>query len=59
MVSRKWRTLWCLALAELLAMSLWFSASAVTPNLRHEWSLTDGGVAALTMTVQAGFVVGR
>ena len=47
-----------LSLAELLALSLWFSASAVLPALRREWGLGDGGAAGLTIAVQAGFIVG-
>jgi MFS family permease len=57
-MSPKWRTLTALAVAELLAMSLWFSATAVAPALIREWDLTPGGAAWLTMSVQAGFVVG-
>lgn len=58
MISLKWRTLLLLALAELLAMATWFSASAVVPALTTAWNLTDGGRAWLTMSVQIGFVVG-
>ena len=47
-----------LSLAELLALSLWFSASAVLPALRSEWHLGDGGGAGLTVAVQLGFIVG-
>jgi MFS family permease len=54
----KWRTVLLLALAELLAMGLWFSASAVTPALTLDWDLTAGNTAWLTMSVQVGFVVG-
>ena len=54
----KWPTLLSLSLAELLAMSLWFSASAVTPVLMREWGLTGGQAAWLTMAVQLGFVAG-
>ena len=54
----KWKNLWLLSLAELLAMSLWFSASAVTPQLTEEWALSGGQQAWLTMSVQIGFVVG-
>jgi len=57
-VTRAWRQLALLSLAELLALSLWFSASAVLPALRREWSLGDGGAAGLTIAVQAGFIVG-
>ncbi len=55
---RKWSMLGLLALAELLAMSLWFSASAVVPQLTAEWSLSGGQQSWLTMSVQIGFVVG-
>ncbi|HEY2824962.1 MAG TPA: MFS transporter [Gemmatimonadales bacterium] len=54
----KFRTVTLLALAELLAMSLWFSASAVTPLLATEWHLDQGSTAWLTMAVQLGFVAG-
>jgi MFS family permease len=54
----KWRTLLLLSLAELLAMSVWFSASAVIPVLTETWGLSGGGQAWLTMSVQVGFVVG-
>ncbi|MGH7355644.1 MAG: MFS transporter [Candidatus Rokuibacteriota bacterium] len=54
----RWRQLAVLSLAELLALSLWFSASAVLPTLRREWALGDGGAAGLTIAVQAGFIVG-
>ena len=54
----KWRTIRLLALAELLSMAVWFSASAVVPALTHEWQLTDAGRAGLTMSVQVGFVIG-
>ncbi len=57
-MSKKWRTLWLLSLAELLGMAVWFSASAVVPALTEAWSLNDGGRAWLTMSVQIGFVVG-
>lgn len=54
----KWRTLLLLSLAELLAMAVWFSASAVVPALTEAWSLDESGQAWLTMSVQIGFVVG-
>ena len=57
-MTRAWRQLTLLSLAELLALSLWFSASAVLPALTREWGLTDGGAAGLTIAVQAGFIVG-
>jgi MFS family permease len=57
-LSAKWRTLLLLALAECLAMGLWFSATAVAPALVREWSLTAAQAAWLTMAVQLGFVAG-
>lgn len=52
------RALALLSLAELLALSLWFSASAVLPALSREWELGDAGRAGLTIAVQLGFIVG-
>ena len=57
-MSEKWRVVLLLALAEFLAMGLWFSASAVTPALTTAWGLTSGDAAWLTMAVQFGFVLG-
>lgn len=56
--SARWRALGLLSLAELLSMSLWFSAAAVVPKLRVEWNLSDSSVSWLTIAVQLGFVVG-
>jgi MFS family permease len=56
--SARWRALGLLSLAELLALSLWFSASAVLPALSREWALGDAGRAGLTIAVQLGFIVG-
>ena len=39
-------------------MSLWFSASAVAPLLKAEWSLSDASATWLTLSVQLGFVAG-
>jgi len=47
-----------LSLALILAMSTWFSASAVVPQLREEWTLSSGSAAWLTIAVQLGFVAG-
>ena len=52
------RTIYFLSLAELLGMSVWFSASAVVPALSEEWGLSSSGQAWLTMAVQLGFVLG-
>jgi MFS family permease len=52
------RALGGLALALVLSMSTWFSASAVVPELRSAWGLGAGGSAWLTIAVQLGFVAG-
>jgi MFS family permease len=56
--STRWRVLTLLAFSELLGMSLWFSASAVTPQLRSIWGLTTAQAGWLTTIVQLGFVCG-
>jgi len=58
MRSERTRALLLVALAELLGMSLWFTASAVAPRIAAEWHLTDATAAWLTLAVQIGFVVG-
>ena len=56
--SGRWRARVLLAVAMVLAMSTWFSASAVVPQLRVRWDLGDAAAAWLTIAVQVGFVVG-
>lgn len=55
---RRWRTLLLLACAELLGMSLWFAASAISGQLGARWSLSPSEVGWLTAIVQLGFVLG-
>ena len=52
------RALVAIATSQLLVLTLWFSASAVAPQLEEQWSLTSGETAGLTLAVQVGFVVG-
>ncbi len=56
--SAQLRALGFLAVAQLLGMTLWFSASAVAPTLTEDWGLSSTGTAWLTNSVQIGFVVG-
>ncbi|MCH8279986.1 MAG: MFS transporter [Chloroflexi bacterium] len=56
--SKQWFSLGFLALAELLGMTLWFSASAVIPSLTTDWQLSSANAAWLTNAVQIGFVAG-
>ena len=46
------------SLAQFLGMTLWFSATAVTPLLIEEFDIAPNRAAWLTMAVQAGFVAG-
>ncbi len=54
----RWRTLGLLSTAVLLGMSLWFAASAVSPQLATAWSLGPAETGWLTTIVQLGFVAG-
>jgi MFS family permease len=45
-------------LAQFLGMTLWFSATAVTPLLIDQFNIAPAHAAWLTMAVQGGFVVG-
>jgi MFS family permease len=54
----KWRNVSLLAFSTLLAMSVWFSASAVVPQLTAEWKLSGSLQSWLTLSVQLGFVIG-
>ncbi|MEM7581867.1 MAG: MFS transporter [Acidobacteriota bacterium] len=55
---RRWRILALLTCAELLGVSPWFTASAVSPQLRELWGLSVAEGALLVTMVQIGFVVG-
>jgi MFS family permease len=46
------------SLAQFLGMTLWFSATAVTPLLIDEFNISEARAPWLTMAVQAGFVAG-
>jgi MFS family permease len=52
------RVLILLALAELMAMSLWFTGTAVLPQLVRQWNAGLAVGSWLTTAVQLGFVAG-
>ncbi len=54
----KWPSLAALATAEVLALALWFSATAVVPALQREVGLSAAQASAFTSAVQIGFVAG-
>jgi len=55
---KKWTEVGLLAASVLLAKTVWFSASAVVPQLTAEQGLDGGQRSWLTMSVQVGFVAG-
>lgn len=52
------RVLFLLSLAELLAMSLWFTGTAVLPQVTKIWQSDISLSSWLTVAVQIGFAVG-
>ncbi|MCI4657446.1 MFS transporter [Cryobacterium zhongshanensis] len=57
-MTRQRRQRLLIALVQVLAMSAWFSASAVVPALSLDWNISAVDAVWLTASVQLGFVVG-
>ncbi|QDU28006.1 Major Facilitator Superfamily protein [Anatilimnocola aggregata] len=55
---QRWTQLAWLSVCNLLAMTLWFSVSAVAPALKTAWELSPLDQAWLTISVQIGFATG-
>ena len=58
MATTKFASITIIAICQVAAMALWFSASAAVPALVAEYHLSGFAQAALTSGVQAGFVIG-
>jgi MFS family permease len=58
MLKGKWSSLAALCGAQVLALSLWFSATAVVPSLRQSTGIDDFSASLFTSAVQGGFVAG-
>ncbi|MEM9471767.1 MAG: MFS transporter [Pseudomonadota bacterium] len=56
--SSKLRSMTCLVVAEVAAISLWFVSSATLPGMMAEVAMSPGQQAALSSAVQLGFVIG-
>jgi MFS family permease len=56
--SQRWRVLGLLSIAIVLSLTTWFSATAITPELKREWHLSPSVLSWLTIGVQIGFVCG-
>ena len=54
----KWPNVFLISICAMFVMSLWFSGSAVVPQLTLEWKLTAAQQSWITNTVQIGFVAG-
>ncbi|MDE2655154.1 MAG: MFS transporter [Gemmatimonadota bacterium] len=55
---KRWWILALLGVAELLGMSLWFTATAVSDDLAARWELSAAGAGWLATAVNLGFVAG-
>lgn len=58
MAQVRWRQLAFLAIAQLLAMSVWFAGSVALPAFRSGIPLSSSQIGWLTSAVQLGFVAG-
>jgi MFS family permease len=58
MLKGKWPSLAALCGAQVLALSLWFSATAIVPSLRQTAAIDAFSASLFTSAVQAGFVIG-
>lgn len=54
----RWQVLATLSIAIVLSLATWFSATAITPELKREWQLPPLVLSWLTIGVQMGFVCG-
>lgn len=54
----KWRAIGLIVIAQILALSVWFSGTAALPAILAQYTLSAPKQAALTSAVQAGFVLG-
>ncbi|MGR3626644.1 MAG: MFS transporter [Limimaricola sp.] len=54
----RWRALALICAGVVCAMTSWFSATAILPDLVRDWDLGPGAQAWLTNAVQLGFVAG-
>lgn len=58
MPSRRFLAIATIAVCQVAAMALWFSASAIVPALKASGAIDQGAASLFTSAVQAGFVAG-
>lgn len=54
----KWKSISFLAVAQVCALSLWFSATALIPALKADYDLSNFHASLLSSSVAVGFVLG-
>jgi len=54
----RWYVLAWIAISQLFALSLWFSASVIIPELRSVWNLTSYTEVFISSAVPIGFIIG-
>jgi MFS family permease len=47
-----------IAIVQVMALTVWFSASAVVPSLQLEWQISPAAAVWVTASTQVGFVLG-
>lgn len=57
-IQSSWKALIWIGLAELFALSLWFSATVISPQLITIWNLSSNLESWLSASVPIGFVIG-
>lgn len=58
MIQGSWRALVLVGVSVLCALSLWYSASVIAPELITIWNLSSNAEAWLSASVPIGFVIG-
>jgi MFS family permease len=58
MIKNRWMALTLIGIAVIFSLSLWFSASVITPELNKSWSLTSFQNSLLSASIPIGFVIG-
>ncbi|MGE7184457.1 MFS transporter [Peribacillus sp. NPDC006672] len=54
----KWKMLWWVSVSQVFALSLWFSASVIIPELKKIWEFDSFVVNLITAVVPVGFALG-
>ncbi|MFC7686677.1 nitrate/nitrite transporter [Ureibacillus sp. GCM10028918] len=58
MIQGSWKALVWIGLSQLCALSLWYSASVIAPELIEVWNLSSNLESWLSASVPIGFVIG-